>query len=120
MRFVEFVADESYSGFYEHNFEGGFLNRIKGVRTWKLRMFANVRGVWGKLSDSNYNLIPTTYNNETTQTFQRFEKIPYMEIGYGIENIFRLLRVDFVHRLTYIDKPNARPFGAFLSVQFKL
>jgi hypothetical protein len=35
-----------------------------------------------------------------------------MELGYGIENIFRFIRVDFIHRLTYLeDHPNARPFG---------
>ncbi|MBI3234910.1 MAG: carboxypeptidase-like regulatory domain-containing protein, partial [Bacteroidetes bacterium] len=121
MRFVEFVADESYSGFYEHNFEGGFLNRIKGVRNWKLRTFAHVRGVWGKISDTNWSLIPD-YNlyGESVTKFQKFGKVPYMEIGYGIENIFKLLRVDFIHRLTYLSNPNIRPFGVFISVQFKL
>lgn len=121
MRFVEFVADESYAGFYEHNFEGGFLNRIKGVRTWKLRTFAHVRGVWGRLSNANFNLLPSkNLEGQDVTLFQRFGNKPYMEIGYGVENIFRLLRIDFIHRLTYLSNPKVKPFGVFLSVQFKL
>ena len=31
---------------------------------------------------------------------------PYIEVGAGIENIFKVLRIDYVHRLTYRDNPN--------------
>lgn len=115
MRFAEFVADESYSGYYEHNFEGAFLNRIKGIRNWKLRLFANARGVWGRIHEENWNLTPAPY-----EKYSRFTNHPYIELGYGVENIFRLLRVDFVHRLNYLSSPGARPFGVFLSIQLKL
>ena len=52
--------------------------------------------------------------------------VPYVELGYGIENIFKFVRVDFIHRLTYLDNPekigNApiRPFGIKVTAQFKL
>ena len=39
------------------------------------------------------------------------EKLPYMEISVGLENILNFIRVDFVWRLTHLDKPDAVPFG---------
>ena len=48
---------------------------------------------------------------------------PYVELGYGVENIFKFFRVDFIHRLTYVDKiknPEARKFGVLFSFQFNL
>jgi hypothetical protein len=45
---------------------------------------------------------------------------PYIEAGYGIENIFKFVRVDFIHRLTYRDLPNAKNFGVKLGAQFRL
>jgi hypothetical protein len=43
-----------------------------------------------------------------------------VEVGYGIENIFHFFRVDFIHRLTYLDRQQARNFGITFTVQFKL
>jgi hypothetical protein len=38
-----------------------------------------------------------------------------------VENIFKFLRVDFVHRLSYLNNyPDARRFGVFFSAQFSL
>jgi hypothetical protein len=34
-----------------------------------------------------------------------------MEAGAGIENIFKVLRLDVVKRLTYLDHPNAPTWG---------
>jgi hypothetical protein len=49
---------------------------------------------------------------------------PYVELGYGVENIFRFLRVDFVHRISYLDheigNEKARKFGVLVTAQFQL
>ncbi|MSQ79897.1 MAG: carboxypeptidase-like regulatory domain-containing protein [Flavobacteriaceae bacterium] len=125
MRFCEFVSDQSLSGEYEHHFEGLFFNRIPVVKKWKLRLFANGRMVWGSISQKNLNLIPKLDDEQKeVTTFRPFNNIPYAEVGYGIENIFKVLRVDFVHRLTYLDSHAnstlpVRPFGVRLSLQFK-
>ena len=29
--------------------------------------------------------------------------IPYVEVGYGIDNIFKIFRIQAFHRLTYLD-----------------
>jgi hypothetical protein len=31
---------------------------------------------------------------------------PFMEVGGGIENIFRFFRVDYFYRINYRDNPN--------------
>ena len=49
-----------------------------------------------------------------------------MELGYGISNIFRFLRVDFTHRLTHLNNTNVNfttnpsRFNIKLSAQIKL
>jgi hypothetical protein len=44
--------------------------------------------------------------------------MPYMEVGVGIANIFKVLRVDYVHRLTYRDMPNIDKWG--IRIQFHI
>lgn len=38
-------------------------------------------------------------------------RTPYMEIGAGIDNILTFLRLDYIWRLTYRDKPGAPNSG---------
>ncbi len=48
---------------------------------------------------------------------------PYIELGYGVENILKFFRVDFVHRLSYLDEektPSIRKFAVLVSFQFTL
>jgi hypothetical protein len=47
-----------------------------------------------------------------------YEK-PYAELSYGIENILKFFRVDLVHRLTYLDHPDARRFAVKISGVFR-
>jgi hypothetical protein len=48
---------------------------------------------------------------------------PYVELGYGVENIFKFFRIDFIHRLTYLDyNPEVKPrkFGILVGIQISL
>jgi hypothetical protein len=49
--------------------------------------------------------------------------IPYLEVGYGFENIFRFISINMVHRLTYLDQqPNQakpRTWGINLGLKFQ-
>ena len=112
MDFFEFAADQYASVDYEHQFNGLFFNRIPLIKKLKWREFVNFKGVYGTMSLSNQSLMPLNNPNITTPSFFVGGK-PYMELGYGIENIFRFVRLDFIHRLTYLDEshPNAKAFG---------
>ena len=43
---------------------------------------------------------------------------PYMEAGVGVDNLFRVLRVDYVWRLTYRRNPNACKGGIRIAMHF--
>ncbi len=47
------------------------------------------------------------------------KNVPYMEAGVGVENIFRLLRIDAIWRLNYLQNNSVPRFGILGSVQFK-
>ena len=47
---------------------------------------------------------------------QTMGKKPYAEVGVGIENIFKILRLDYVWRLTYRDMSNINRSGVRISV----
>jgi len=67
--------------------------------------------VIGTLSDKNknYNKLP-----EITHTLER----PYMEAGVGIENIFKIIRIDGIWRLSHFDNDNINNFALFMSLYF--
>ncbi|MCS6821070.1 MAG: DUF5686 and carboxypeptidase regulatory-like domain-containing protein [Microscillaceae bacterium] len=122
MNFSEFTSNNFWSLFYEHNFEGLIMNRIPLIRRLKWRNFASLNIVQGTLSRENRNLIPLTdeFGREVLQPRTFADRIPYIEISYGIDNIFKFFKVHFTHRLNYLDRPNTRRFGVLFSATFKL
>ncbi len=62
-------------------------------------------------------LFPTDEAGNTT-TFSLAQK-PYMEANVGIGNIFKVLRVDLVKRLTYLENPDAPNWGIRARVKFE-
>lgn len=121
MRYFEFMSDRYVALRMEHNFEGFLLNRIPAIRKLKLRMLATGKLFYGSVSDANLSL--STTQDESGNEIQAFNKLkdrPYIELGYGIDNIFKAGRVDFVHRLTYLKNPNVTPFAVKISFWFSL
>ena len=45
-------------------------------------------------------------------------KIPYIEVGFGIENILKILRYDVMWRVTHRDNPLAPKWLMTLGLQF--
>jgi hypothetical protein len=111
MNFLEFVSDQYASVFIDHHFNGFIFNKLPLIKKLKLREVITFKGLIGKLSDENKAtaenallILPT--NTDGTQSTFSLEQKPYMEASFGIENIFKVLRVDFVKRLSYLDNPN--------------
>ncbi len=122
MQFFEFVSDRFATINYQHNFEGLGLNSLPLIRKLKLRFVAQGNVLLGSVSRKNIGLIPAS--SPDGRAVAGFTSLspgkPYAEVGYGIENILHLLRIDFIHRLTYLSSTDARKFGVKLSLQFKL
>jgi hypothetical protein len=121
MNYFEFVSDSYVALKYRHYFEGLFFNRIPLVKKLKLRFLTTGGIVYGGLSQGNLKLIPVVdANGDNTRIFSSLNSKPYVELGYGIENIFKVMRIDAFHRLTYLSNPGARNFGVKISFQFIL
>ena len=110
MNFLEFTADEYLFLRAEHFFKGYFFNRIPLLKKLKLREVASFKMVYGRLSDGNNpaineSLPKFTINEDGIPLTYDFDGTPYMEGSVGITNIFRVLRVDLVKRLNYLENP---------------
>ena len=114
MNYFEFITDRSVTLRLDHHFEGLLVNSIPGIRALNWRLVATGNVLYGKLSDRARRA------NVNTPDLPGPISIPYVEVGYGIENIFKFIRVDFIHRLTYRDANNTSDFGIKVGAQFRL
>ena len=96
MDYYEFISDRWVSGYFEHNFNGFFLGKIPLIKELDLREVATVKAAWGTLSQANSQNAPYLMpaQSGTLET-------PYVEVGVGLSNILRILRVDAYWRLTH-------------------
>jgi len=69
------------------------------------------KSIYGGLADENDpnknpELVQFTRTDEgIPETFSLSDR-PYIETSVGVTNIFKVLRIDFIKRLTYLDNPN--------------
>ena len=108
----EFASDSWVTLFYEHNFGGWLLRKIPLIKKLELQEVFVFRTAYGVISDRN---------KEKTMLFpegMKELKYPYMEVGVGITNIFRLLRVDTVWRLTH-HEGHKRNFAVNVGLEVK-
>lgn len=111
MKYYEFASDQYAMATIIHHFDGFFFNKVPLIRKLKWREVGSFRCVFGSVSQSNKNVL--TFPS----TLYTLNKGPFMEVGAGIENIFRFFRVDYFWRLTYRDNPGINPIGLRVSVQ---
>jgi hypothetical protein len=105
MNFFEFVSNRYVGLNFEHHLMGLIWDRIPWVRKAKLRTVWAFKAVYGDLANQDPKVMIVPDNIYT------LERIPYMEISVGLENILNFVRIDFVWRLTHLDNPGAVPFG---------
>ncbi|MBR4756361.1 MAG: carboxypeptidase-like regulatory domain-containing protein [Bacteroidales bacterium] len=103
MDYYEFAADTWTTLFWEHDFKGFFLGKIPLVKKLKLREIVLARAAYGTLRDEN-NGIPGDPGFGAEMLFPEGMsnlETPYVEVGAGISNILKVLRIDAVWRLTH-------------------
>lgn len=104
MNYYEFASDVWLSLFYEHHFKGFFLGKIPLMKKLKWREVFIFKGLIGTLADKNNGSLPDTQAVLLFPEGMTSVSKPYFETGVGIENIFRLFRVDAIWRLTHREK----------------
>ena len=115
----EFVSDLYASLHMQHHFDGFFFNKIPLIRKLDFRLVTDFKAVIGKLSKDN-RAVNFIDHPDPAQRVNIVSPgpVPYMEVGVGIENILKLLRVEGVWRLNYRDRPNAQNFSVRVAVDF--
>lgn len=111
LNYYDFVADEYASLHFEHHFNGRLFSRVPLLRKLNLREIIGIKGVYGRVSDENRLL------NASGLTYTAPEDI-YWEYHAGVGNIFKVLRVDFAWRGSYLEMPDARKFAIRASFGF--
>ncbi len=109
--YYDFVADQYASLHFEHNFGGRLFSRVPYLRKLNLREIIGVKGVVGSVSDENIMINASGLNYVSPENL-------YWEYHAGVGNIFKVLRIDFAWRGSYLDMPNARKFAVRASFGF--
>ncbi len=114
---MEFLNDRYASLALSYDMNGKLFNRIPLIKRLKWRERFRIRGLWGTLTDKNNpyksnnpdlflfpmrNGLPTSYVMGET---------PYVEASVGIYNIFKLIHIEYVRRLTYTNMPGVQKDG---------
>lgn len=102
MNFYEFASDAWIALFYEHHFNGFLLGRIPLLKKLKWRELLIFKGVYGTLTHRNNGSLEQTRAVMLFPAGMTSVSHPYLETGFGVENIFRVLRLDFIWRLTHL------------------
>lgn len=100
MNIGEFISDQYVSLIAEHHFEGLFLNRFPLLRKLKWREVVGGKMIYGQLSDKHKDVFILPSYSSTLKAK------PYSEVSVGIENIFKVLRIDALWRLSYLKNNN--------------
>ena len=121
---MEFLNDRFVSYMVSWDINGKILNRIPLIKKLKWREYIGCNVFRGMLSDKNNpycnandkNLFyfPGRFNSDGSYTAISHvmdKKVPYVEAIVGIHNIFKLLHIEYVRRLTYIDRPGTSKWG---------
>ncbi|MBQ8225050.1 MAG: carboxypeptidase-like regulatory domain-containing protein [Bacteroides sp.] len=114
---MEFLNDRYGSLALSYDMNGKLFNRIPLIKKLKWREMFRIRGLWGTLTDKNN---PYKSNNPDLFLFPMRNGVPtsrvmgnepYVEASVGIYNIFKLLHIEYVRRLTYTKEPGIQKDG---------
>ena len=119
MNAMEFANDQQVSWDVTYWLNGALLNYVPLLKKLKLREVVSFRGLYGSLSKKNDPTQNTDlYLFPADTKCKGMENKPYMEMGVGLDNILKFLRVDYVWRLTYRDTPGVDKNGLRIQLHF--
>jgi len=122
MNYFEFVSDQYVSLQYNHNFDGLLFNRIPLIKKLKWRFIASTNMVIGSQRASNKEIMKDVNNPLKSKFLDRyaFDALepgkPYVEAGYGIDNILKIFRIQAFHRLSYLNHGTPQTFRLMASI----
>lgn len=104
VNYYEFITDRYATLNVDHHFNGKIFSRIPWFRDLNWRETAGFKLAIGDISDANkaINASGISYRAPTK---------PYWEYNVGIENILKVMRLEFTWRGSYRDAPDTSNFG---------
>ncbi|GAA4843952.1 DUF5686 and carboxypeptidase-like regulatory domain-containing protein [Algivirga pacifica] len=109
----EFVSDYYGELFIQHLFKGTIMGKVPGLRWIHQKTGVNLMFestiAWGGMTDKNQQYNRELFLGDDLQTGEETgvqsmdPSIPFVAVGYGINNIFKLAFIEYWHRLTYRD-----------------
>ena len=121
---MEFLNDRYASMMFSWDLNGKIFNRIPLLRKLKWREYLGCNVLWGTLSDKNNPFkntndshlyyFPGHFNSDGSFDYSSFvmdSNKPYVELIAGVHNIFKILHVEVVRRMNYLDLPTAKKWG---------
>lgn len=120
---MEFLNDRYASLQLAWNLNGKILNRIPLISKLKWRESLGFKCLWGTLNDKNNPFLAQNAGDNRLMYFPEGAYVmnsdePYMEFTAGIQNIFKILHVQYVRRLNYLNLPTARKHGVRFTLEF--
>lgn len=111
MNYMEYACDKYIAMHHEWVFNGILFNQIPVIRQLNLRELVSFNCLYGALSDKHVAVLD--FPAETGKLHK-----PYMEVGVGFTNIFRIFSLQSVWRLTDTEQLNARPWSIITGIRF--
>lgn len=124
---MEFLNDKYGSLDIGWDMNGKIFNRIPLLKKLKWREWVQVKVLWGTLSDKNNPFLEENKHDDTLLQFPMRDGVytshlmeknrPYVELAFGVHNIFKLLHIEYVKRLNYLENPYCNKDGIRLMVR---
>ena len=121
---MEFVMDQHLTWDVVYYMNGLIFNRTPLLKKLKLREVLYCRGTWGSLSDKNNPAIDKSgniflYPTDRSKATGTVMNEPFVEIGAGVENIFKLMSINWFKRMTYKNSPDVDQWGLRIAVHLQ-
>ena len=130
IRNMEFLNDRYVSLMTSWNMNGKIFNRIPLLKKLKWREWIGANFLWGDLTEKNNPFLEKNKNNSRLFYFPgefkngQYKYIsepmgnkPYVELILGVHNIFKIVHVEYVRRITYLSNPKVKKWGIRLMMQ---
>jgi len=113
LNFMEYMHDKYFHAYLEYHLNGFVFNRLPLLKRIGLREVFSAKTMIGSLSDKHQQIVEFPVNVTSMSN-------PYLEVGAGVENIFRLFRVEAVWRVSPKSIQGAPSFGLRAKFEIKL
>lgn len=113
LNFMEYVHDKYFHTYVEYHLNGFVFNRLPLLKRIGLREVFSAKTMIGSRSNKHQDIV------DFPVTLQQMNN-PYIELGTGVENIFRLFRIEAVWRVSPKSMQGAPSFGLRAKFEIKL